>query len=67
MEEKVEKILKKHFREVCVGHLKHSCKDLQHLAPGKILLLTIKAFLWWFLCSSLEDGIVDLKITASGY
>ena len=33
---KVEKILKKHFREVCVGHLKHSCKDLQHLAPGKV-------------------------------
>ena len=36
MEEKVEKISKEHFREVCVGHLKHSCKDLQHLAPGEL-------------------------------
>ena len=33
---KSRKISKEHFREVCVGHLKHSCKDLQHLAPGKV-------------------------------
>ena len=31
---KSRKISKEHFREVCVGHLKHSCKDLQHLASG---------------------------------
>ena len=39
---KVENILKKHFREVCVGHLKHSCKTP---GPRLSLLLTIKAFL----------------------
>ena len=38
MKEIVEKISKVHFREVCVGHLKHSCKDLQHLATGQMCL-----------------------------
>ena len=42
---KVEKILKRHFREVCVGHLKHSCKDL-NTWPQVKLTFDHQSFSW---------------------